>query len=354
MKTIIHLLNTGSFSGAENVVITLIRQMRKRYGNEYRFLYVSRPGSIEERVKKENIEFLPIEKISIKEIKKIKRKYNPDLIHAHDFTASMVCAMAFISTPIISHLHSNPLWMQSYNIKSWAYYITAFRYQMILSVSAAIKEEYVFGEKIKRKLHNIGNPVDVKAIADKAEDKCMEKTDMVFLGRLSAPKDPLRFINIVAGVVKSDSSITCAMIGDGELREACIKEVERLGLEKNVHLMGFLENPYPLLKNAKLLCITSKWEGFGLMAVEALSLGVPVVSTYIGGLKNIINESCGCFCNTDEQFIRQIKEILDDEELQRKLSKGAVQRAKELDNIYQYTGELDEIYNRILGKGIKR
>lgn len=350
MKTVIHLLNTNSFSGAENVVITLIRQMKAEYGKEYKFFYASRPGSIEKILKKEDIDFLPVEKMSISVIKRIFKKYNPQIVHAHDFTASMVSAAAAGKASVISHLHGNPFWIRSYNIKSVSYFLTTFRYYKILTVSNAIGREYIFGKRLKDKILNIGNPVNIAEIQRRAEERDGEKYDIVFLGRLAEPKNPLRFIHIVDNLLKKDVSVSAVMIGDGDLKAECHREIEKSNLQGNITMKGFLDNPYPVLKNAKLLCVTSGWEGFGLMAVEALALKVPVITTDVGGLRDIVNESCGYFCKTDEEFARRIEEILNDDTLREKLSEGASVRAEELNNMQQYSKTMYELYNGIKGK----
>ncbi|GAF23683.1 hypothetical protein JCM19047_3522 [Bacillus sp. JCM 19047] len=59
------------------------------------------------------------------------------------------------------------------------------------------------------------------------------------------------------------------MIGDGDLRNECENEIKQLKLANNIDLLGFLENPYCIIKNSKMMILTSKWEGFGLVAVEA-------------------------------------------------------------------------------------
>lgn len=351
MRTIIHLLNTGSFSGAENVVIILIGQMKQKYGDQYRFLYASRPGSIEERLKKEGIGFIPVEKMSVGTIKRIYAQFRPDLIHAHDFTASMVCAMAGLKCPLISHLHCDPLWMRSLNIKSTGYYLTASRYKRILTVSDAIEREYIFGERLKGKLQTVGNPVSRSVILKKAEEGTGNPCDIVFLGRLSEEKNPLRLIDIVGKLARKNPSVTVLMIGDGPLKGACMERIGSLGLEKNIKMTGFLDNPYSLVKEAKVLCITSRWEGFGLMAAEALTLGVPVVTTCVGGLKEIVNESCGYFCETDGEFAEKIDMLLKDGQLRQKLSAGALARAEQLDNMDVYIQTINDIYSSIERKG---
>ena len=78
MKTVLHLLNTNTYSGAENVAITLIRAMKKLYP-DYRLVYVSPDGPIRERLDSEGVEFEPIEKISRKEVRRVIKNTAPHL-----------------------------------------------------------------------------------------------------------------------------------------------------------------------------------------------------------------------------------------------------------------------------------
>ena len=105
-KIVLHILNTGSFSGAENVVISMINAFRKYDPQQYKFVYVSLEGSIRERLKQEHIKYEAIEKVSRREIQRVIHKYHPSIIHAHDFTASIICASVAGKIPVISHIHN--------------------------------------------------------------------------------------------------------------------------------------------------------------------------------------------------------------------------------------------------------
>ena len=82
-------------------------------------------------------------------------------------------------------------------------------------------------------------------------------------------------------------------------------------LQNVIKIKGFMENPYGILNASKILCMPSVWEGYGLVAVEALALGIPVVSTGVGGLPGIINNSCGKICNITDEFISIIVELIE-------------------------------------------
>lgn len=347
MKTIVHILNTGSYSGAENVVISLTREMRKHFPNQYRFIYMSLQGTIKERLSNEKIEYYPVKALSLKSIRKMIVKYQPDIIHAHDYTASMLSAVVHGNISVICHLHNNNLWIQKFDLRSIAFLLTTLCYKKILLVSASIENEYIFGHLIRKKTITLGNPIDIQQIRNKSKEYSMHDYEIAFMGRLSEAKDPLRFITIINQLRKRGWKGKALMIGEGELKETVQEEIKNLKLQDHIFLKGFVENPYPLLKAAQLLCITSKWEGYGLMAAEALALGVPVVSTRVGGLKQILNNTCGIFCDSNEEFIMEIEKISRDISYRQKLSEGALKRAYELHNIESYLIHINKLYNTV-------
>ena len=90
----------------------------------------------------------------------------------------------------------------------------------------------------------------------------------------------------------------------------------------------------------------SRWEGFGLAAVEALALGKPVIATGVGGLPGFIDESCGKICSSKDEFIQESYYLLKDINYYQKKSQGAVFRANKLDNISKYIRNIEVIYER--------
>ena len=198
MRTVLHLLNTSTYSGAENVAITIIRSMKKLYP-DHSLIYVSPDGPIRKRLEAEGVEFEPIEKISRKEIRRVVKKYRPDVIHDHDFTASIVSAYSTLRVPVISHIHNNTPWLKSLGVKSIAYGLSTLRYRKILGVSPSVFDEFIFGRFIKRKSEVVGNPIDLERIreAAAAADE-REGYDVVFLGRLTEAKNPMMFLDVIA------------------------------------------------------------------------------------------------------------------------------------------------------------
>lgn len=101
---------------------------------------------------------------------------------------------------------------------------------------------------------------------------------IVAVGRLHAEKDPLTFLATIARVLEH-RPVRALVLGDGPLRRAVEAEIVRLDLTDHVELVGYEREPRTTLAQADLLLHTARWEGFGLVLVEALAEGVPIVST---------------------------------------------------------------------------
>ena len=344
MKKVLHVLSSNCYSGAENVVISII----KNYSN-YKGIYLSPKGEIESFCEEEGIQHVHVEKMNLENLRRVIKNINPDIIHAHDFKASLLCAILKKKhIPLISHLHNNPPWIKKINLKSVVYLMSLKRYNKILMVSEAIKKEFVFNNMFGTKGIVVGNPIDVSAILRKEKyANLFDRTDIMFLGRITEQKNPLLFLDIVKEIVKYHPKIKVGIVGNGDLFDKLSKRIIENGLENNVRLYGFQRNPYGMLKNTKILCLPSKWEGFGLVAIEALSFGKPVICSSVGGLLKVVNDSCGAICNKKEEYIYEIKNLLENERIYNLKSQNAYKRAEYLSNILEYISNLENVYEQI-------
>lgn len=343
-KTILHILNTNSYSGAENVAITIIRQFQKQ-NSDIRFVYVSLDGPIRNVLQSNQITFEPIKKVSRKEIKRVIKKYKPDVIHAHDFTASIISAVSTFKIPIISHIHNNSPWLKKVGKNSIVYGISCLRYKKILGVSPSVFDEYVFGKYFKKKELIIGNPIDLGVVRQAALNASKKQAyDIVFLGRLTEQKNPLLFVDIIQELSER-LSIKVGMIGDGDLRSQVEETIQAYNLSETITLEGFVENPHGILNESKVLCLPSAWEGFGLVAVEALALGKPVVASPVGGIPTIIVGEEGKLCQSKMEFVDALGGLLTSKNTYNTARTAAFARAEEIENIKGYIQTLKGVYS---------
>lgn len=341
-KIILHILNTGEYSGAENVAITII----KNYPEYLHGIYMSRKGSISEILTREQICYYGVDRLSINEIRKVIKEYHPDLIHAHDFTASLLAVSSTKRIPVISHLHNNVPWMRRITLRSMTYRLTIKRYAKILTVSEAVIEECWYCAEMKKKAICIGNPIDLKRIREKKRAKI--KTTLLFIGRLSKQKNPMEFLNIIKDLIDSGLCISAIMLGRGELETECKHYICENHLQEFVQMKGFVDNPYDYLNYGSILVMPSMWEGYGLVVIEAFAFGVPVVANPVGGIVSLINNDCGYLSTKRTEKEQEIQKLVCDLQYYDMKSKNAKMRAEELENIDEYIFDVETIYKETI------
>lgn len=340
---ILHLLKSDKFSGAENVVLTIMNLFP-----EEEMIYASPDGPIRKVVEGVGHRFYALKSSKIGSVKKAIAELKPDIIHAHDFSMATNAAWAADKTPVIAHLHNNPPWLGKIHPKSVMFALALPRIQQVISVSESVQKEYLFGWLMNGKNTVLGNFVDVERVRRMAQEPCTcGDVDLVFLGRLSAPKQPLLFCEIVKQVKEKIPGVTARMIGDGELSSEVKNYISANGLQNTIEMVGFQSNPYTYLKCGKIMVMPSAWEGFGLAAVEALSLGIPVICSGAGGLKNIVDQSCGAICLKTQEYVDEINHLLQEKNECQKKSDIAKLVAKKFSDKTAYKEKVERIYKKL-------
>ncbi len=122
----------------------------------------------------------------------------------------------------------------------------------------------------------IYNPLDIKRVRDLANQPCdsMPSKFIVHVGRAAKAKRHDVLFKAMADV-KADYQLVCLSSGTKKLKKLAVKH----GVENRVTLPGFEQNPYPWIKAASLLVLSSDFEGLAMVLIEALACGTPVVAT---------------------------------------------------------------------------
>ena len=342
---IVHLLQSQDFSGAENVVCQIISLFNN--DSNFEMIYVSPNGSIREVLRNKQIDYYPLCDFTQSSINRAIMELNPQIVQAHDFNAS-VRASFQRNASVISHLHNNALWLSKLCVNSIAYRCCVPNFESIIGVSNAIYNEYIFRRSIKDKFTCLPNVVDGDVVWDKAKEKELEKIDILDVGRLAEPKNPLKFLDIVKEIIFSYiPNIRIVMVGTGPLKFECEKKIANYGLQNNVKMVGFDSNPYKYMNSAKIIIMPSIYEGFGLVAVEAMILGKVVLASPVGGLVDILGDGSGVLCDNNEEFVKKAVFYLSDDTAYKNISSRALEKSKIYTDVKQYKETLKSIYFRI-------
>lgn len=147
-----------------------------------------------------------------------------------------------------------------------------------VAVSKGVETDFIeiFGSKSR--ITTIYNPIDVEQIVSTANEYIpeIEKPYIVNVGKFKQQK---RHDILIKAYAKANVQEKLVLVGTGELLEASKKLAKDLGIEDKVIFIGFKKNPYPYIKHAKLMVVSSDFEGFSIAILEALALGTPIIST---------------------------------------------------------------------------
>lgn len=337
---VLHLLASNKFSGAENVACNII------LNTKFNSFYCSPNGPIKDILKDKGINYLPIDKLTVKNVKKIVDENNITIIHAHDFKASFIAScIASDNVKVISHIHCNYNLLKMKKLVAFIYSKVQKKFSKVIVVSDEILEKASFGRKIAPKTEVLYNVINKNEIMNKSTAFTTDEYDLAFLGRLIDIKQPIFFIELVNDLKNSFPSIKACMVGNGDLYNNCENKINELKLNENIDLVGFKNNPFPYIKNSKVLILPSKYEGLPMSVIEAMVLGVPVVNSGVGGLSKVFENNQEYICHNKHEYINEIKKILNDNS--NKYINDCVELISDYINMNNYINKIESIYKSI-------
>ena len=340
---VMHVLNSRIYSGAEKVVCQIIKAFR----GEVEMVYCSPDSDIvRQMLAEQDVTFLPMENMSTKELKRVIAEQKPDLIHAHDMRASFYSALCCGSIPLVSHIHNNAYDARGLSPKTIAYLLAGFKAKHILWVSNSSFEGYAFHKLFAKKSSVLYNIIDTEQIFEKkASDENTYDYDMIYVGRLTYQKDPQRLMRLCARLKEAKPDLKVAIVGTGELEDEVKALCSELGIEENVHFLGFQSNPIKMVHDSKAMILTSRWEGTPMCALEAMALGTPVVSTPSDGMKDLIDDGVNGYLTDDDAVMAEkLLKIMKDTKHRMVLSENTKRKFAQINDAPQYKQAIWDCY----------
>ena len=208
-------------------------------------------------------------------------------------------------------------------------------FDRVCFVSNDAKEsfELVYGKlNSSTVIHNVIDYELVRRMSFEKTERFFQKNvfKIAAVGRLTAQKRMERILNI-ASKLRDKYKFEIVIAGVGEDYNKLIRQKEKLSLD-NVKFVGFLENPYSLISQSDLLMCSSIYEGYSTVVCEAISLGVPVLTTDCSGMKEILKDGkYGHITeNTEEKLQQGLEHILSDKGYYNKLKLRVKEYSKQI------------------------
>ena len=218
-------------------------------------------------------------------VKKIKKKYNLDVCISLLDTPNLVNVLSGGKCKKIVSIRNYLSLEKPSFIRKQLIRFSSIRADKTVCISKNVEYDMRNFFKIKeKKLCTIYNPVDIKSLLTIEEDYTFDKEfsdyfNIVTMGRLTYQKGQWNLIYAIKDIVVQYPKVRLYILGDGELKNELEELVKKLELEEHVFFLGFISNAHKFLRQCDLFVLTSLFEGLGNVLLEAMALGLPVIST---------------------------------------------------------------------------
>ena len=209
------------------------------------------------------------------------------------------------------------------------------RFDKVVCVSQDVRTSYeaLFPNAAESMvLHNVVNDalIKEKALYPLPEGTSLRRKTVVSVGRLENQKNYDGLLRVHDRLIKEGYEYDLWILGKGAQRQQLEEYIRQKALGDSVKLLGYVENPYPYLREADFLVCSSKYEGFSTFITEGLILGKAIVTTDCTGMKEQLGESeYGLITPNDEESLYEgMKKMLSDDSLRKHYEEKALQRGK--------------------------
>lgn len=277
-----------------------------------------------------------------------------DIVHVHMshrgsfYRKSIIVLMAkLFKTKVIIHLHGSrfDVFYENETNDSQKKYIKKI-FNMTDCV-IVLSEEWreIINKWVDTKIQVLYNAIEIP----ESNNYNKNSKYITLLGRLNERKGVYDLLEVIADVKKHRKDIKFILAGDGDLEKLRRKIYEKGLDDDSVQVLGWIDNKrkYEILKETIIYVLPSYHEGMPMSILEAMSYGIPVISTYIGGIPRVVkNEFNGNLINPGDtaNLYKFIVELLDDEQKRVSYSKHAYMNIKSNFGIETHIKRLRELY----------
>ncbi len=295
LKKVLHVVESLGFGGVESHMgIVGAKGNLSRF--RHTFCVISRGGAVSARMVasgnsvailncRSRIPSLTAILALIRHIRRTK----PAIIHCHGAEANFhgIIAARICRTPVCI---AEEIGLPNHSPKARLVFRSVYKLaDSVVAISEAVKRKIVELKEVEAdKCQVIMNPTQM--LAQRNAPTRSDRFQIGFVGRLEEVKNPLGLVKAVEILRDRGLETVLTIVGDGSQRAILEAEVRKLRLSDGVVFAGFDPRPFDRLAEVDLYVQPSISEGFGLALVEAMSMGIPVLATAVGGTPEIIRD----------------------------------------------------------------
>jgi len=358
---ILYVITSLGLGGAEKLLLSYIKRLDHKKYSFYVCCLREKPDDLS----LEMSEYAQIINLKIKNrfnllavlyLLNVIKSIQPEIIHTHLFQPRIYTTIAhlfFKRGILITHKHSvvNP---KKHHIFIIFEMLSILLNKRVIAISQSVKQSLSKYEFIpERKIFILTNSLDYYKFNENAISRpnLSEKSIVIgTVGRVEKIKGINYLLMAMKIILKRFPNAMLEVVGDGSALDDIKLLSKKLDISNSVIFFGKLANPIPNYNRMNVFVLPSLLEGFGLVLLEAMAAGVPVVATNVHGIKEVvIDGESGILIppKNPEAIAEAVIKIIDQPQVAKNLIEKGLQRARLFD-IQEHLMKLDNLYTSLL------
>lgn len=377
VKKVLHLISGGDVGGAKTHVLTLVKELQKTIPIK---IICFMEGSFAHEARDMGIDIQVIEQKRrydlkvVDELIKIINHENFNIIHSHGARANFITRFIRnkINIPCITTVHSDFMLDFKGNLYKHIIYtnLNVFalkKFDYFIAVSEDFRQMLIGRGFPKDKIYTVYNGIDFDErvnykdredfLKEKGLGHLKDKILFGILARLHPVKGHEIFIKAAEHVIKNNKDTHFLIAGDGEEMNSLKNLAKELGIQENVHFIGFTDKPYDFLNAIDINVLTSYSESFPYVLLEGARLEKPTIASAVGGIPMLIEDGINGYlfkAGDSIELSKKMNMMIENDEKRIALGKLLSKKAKNNYSLENLASDHIEIYDNLLSNIKKR
>lgn len=374
---VLHIIPNLSKGGAERLVIDIMKALSNKKEVEAKLIILRNDINYDISDIKDLVEVVLVKvklsifkknKLNVADLQKSISEFKPDIIHTHLFEAEITSRSCYYPKAVwFSHCHDNMIQFKNFSfdtLKNKSTFTNFFEKKYLFSrydanngtqfIAISNNAKEYFENKIS------GYPITLllnainfdKFFIEKENKKYSKSIKLINVGSFVDKKNQQFLITIAEKLKEKNIEFELHLLGDGKNIKAIEQKSRTLNLKEHIFFYGNVNNVEEHLWQSDIYVHSATYEPLGLVLLEAMAAGLPVISLDGGGNRDLIEEGKNGFMIYEQNpdlFVDVIVKLWQDKKKHQAISKYAQQYAKQHD-IKNYVDKLLDIYKQALAK----
>lgn len=359
---ILYVITSLGLGGAEKLLLYYLKNLDSKKYEMYVCCLREKPDDLISEISKyANVTNLKIRNkfnpLVILKLLKLIKSINPDLIHTHLVQPRIYTTIAylFFNHAIIVTQKHNTVNPRKHHIFILLEMLSILVNKKVIAISQSVKNSLIKYELVPPgKIYVLPNCIDYQIFNKVTEfrSKSTEKQIIIgTVGRLERQKGTKYLLMAMKIILLDNPNVKLEIIGEGSLLDELKKISCKLHISNSVNFFGKFVDVKPFYNRMDIFVLPSIYEGFGIVLLEAMATGVPVVATNVDGIKEVIidmNNGILVPARNPKAIADAVIRIINDSDLRKKLIDEGFKRAKMYD-VKEHVMKLDNFYSHLLG-----